>query len=83
MEEPIEVEVNSITTTNSQKLYLNNQDAKKIKGKRVALVDDVISTSIGSSIYAFTLFLEQHIHLDLKHEKFHKLMVFPLPQQLR
>ena len=44
MEEPIEVEVNSITTTNSQKLYLNNQDAKKIKGKRVALVDDVIST---------------------------------------
>ena len=36
MEEPIEVEVNSITTTNSQKLYLNNQDANKIKGKRVA-----------------------------------------------
>ena len=44
MEEPIEVEVNSITTTNSQKLYLNNQDANKIKGKRVALIDDVIST---------------------------------------
>ena len=50
MEEPIEVEVNSITTTNSQKLYLNNQDAKKIKGKRVALVDDVIST--GQSLKA-------------------------------
>ena len=45
MEEPIEVEVNSITTTNSQKLYLNNQDANKIKGKRVALIDDVISTA--------------------------------------
>ena len=50
MEEPIEVEVNSITTTNSQKLYLNNQDANKIKGKRVALIDDVIST--GQSLKA-------------------------------
>ena len=50
MEEPIEVEINSITTTNSQKLYLNNQDAKKIKGKRIALVDDVIST--GQSLKA-------------------------------
>ena len=50
MEEPIEVEVNSITTTNSQKLYLNNQDANKIKGKKVALIDDVIST--GQSLKA-------------------------------
>ncbi|WP_339066277.1 phosphoribosyltransferase family protein [Fusobacterium animalis] len=57
MEEPIEVEVNSITTTNSQKLYLNNQDAKKVKGKRVALVDDVIST--GQSLKALERLVEK------------------------
>ena len=57
MEEPIEVEVNSITTTNSQKLYLNNKDAKKIKGKRVALVDDVIST--GQSLKALERLVEK------------------------
>ena len=57
MEEPIEFEVNSITTTNSQKLYLNNQDAKKIKGKRVALVDDVIST--GQSLKALERLVEK------------------------
>lgn len=57
MEEPIEVEVNSITTTNSQKLYLNNQDARKIKGKRVALVDDVIST--GQSLKALERLVEK------------------------
>ena len=57
MEEPIEVEVNSITTTNSQKLYLNNQDAKKIKGKRVALVEDVIST--GQSLKALERLVEK------------------------
>ena len=57
MEEPIEVEVNSITTTNSQKLYLNNQDANKIKGKRVALIDDVIST--GHSLKALERLVEK------------------------
>ena len=57
MEESIEVEVNSITTTNSQKLYLNNRDAKKIKGKRIALVDDVIST--GQSLKAFERLVEK------------------------
>lgn len=50
MENPIEVTVNSITTSNPQKLYLNNEDAKKIKGKRIALIDDVIST--GQSLKA-------------------------------
>ena len=57
MEEPIEIEVNSITTTNFQKLYLNNQDAKKIKGKKVALVDDVIST--GQSLKALEGLVEK------------------------
>lgn len=57
MEEPIEVEVNSITTTNSQKLYLNNEDAKKIMGKKVALIDDVIST--GQSLKALERLIEK------------------------
>ena len=57
MEESIEVEVNSITTTNSQKLYLNNRDAKKSKGKRIALVDDVIST--GQSLKALERLVEK------------------------
>ena len=57
MEEPIEVEVNSITTTNSQKLYLNNQDANKIKEKKVALIDDVIST--GQSLKALEKLVEK------------------------
>ncbi|MDD7410331.1 phosphoribosyltransferase family protein [Fusobacterium gastrosuis] len=50
MNSPIEVSVNSITTTNIQKLFLNNVDADFIKGKRVALIDDVIST--GQSLKA-------------------------------
>ena len=57
MEEAIEVELHSITTTNSQKLYLNNQDANKIKGKRVALIDDVIST--GQSLKALERLVEK------------------------
>lgn len=50
MNSPIEVSVNSITTTNIQKLFLNNVDADFIKGKKVALIDDVIST--GQSLKA-------------------------------
>lgn len=50
MYSPIEVSVNSITTTNIQKLFLNNVDADFMKGKRVALIDDVIST--GQSLKA-------------------------------
>ena len=44
MKDVIEAEVNSITTTNPQKMYLNGEDAEKIKDKNIALVDDVIST---------------------------------------
>ena len=40
----IEVSVNSITTHGEQKLYLGEDDVEKIKGKRVLIVDDVIST---------------------------------------
>jgi adenine phosphoribosyltransferase len=44
MKNVIEVTVNSITTANEQKLYLGEDEAKILKGKRVLIVDDVIST---------------------------------------
>ena len=50
MSDVIEVEVNSITTHGQQKLYLGSEDAGKLKGKRVLIVDDVIST--GESLAA-------------------------------
>ena len=45
-----EAEVKSITTAQSQKLYMDGSDADKMKGKRIIIVDDVIST--GESLCA-------------------------------
>ena len=45
-----EVVVKSITTENVQKLYLDKADADLMKGKRIRIVDDVIST--GESLRA-------------------------------
>ena len=45
-----EVTVHSITTKGEQNLYLDAADAAQMKGKRVLLVDDVIST--GESLRA-------------------------------
>lgn len=50
MPDPISVEVRSITTLSVQKLYIGSDDVEKLKGKRVLIVDDVIST--GESIEA-------------------------------
>lgn len=50
MRNPIEVNVKSITTENEQKLYLGEGDANFIRGKRVLIVDDVVST--GQSLEA-------------------------------
>jgi adenine phosphoribosyltransferase len=50
MRNPLEVSVNSITTKNEQKLYFGDNDVEFLKGKRVLIVDDVIST--GNSIKA-------------------------------
>ena len=44
------VEVKSITTAAVQKLYLDGADAAMMKGKRILIVDDVIST--GESLRA-------------------------------
>ena len=45
-----QVDVRSITTAKDQMLYLDTAEAAMMNGKRVLLVDDVIST--GESIYA-------------------------------
>lgn len=50
MTDPITVTVRSITTAQEQKLYLSSEKAEMISGKRVLLVDDVIST--GESLIA-------------------------------
>jgi len=44
------VEVKSITTAAVQKLYLSGEDAELMRGKRILIVDDVIST--GESLRA-------------------------------
>ena len=44
------VEVKSITTAATQHLYLDKADAEMMKGKRILIVDDVIST--GESLRA-------------------------------
>ena len=52
-----EVAVNSITTAKEQKLYLDTADAEMMKGKRILLVDDVIST--GESLRALEVLVEK------------------------
>lgn len=44
MQDGIKVTVQSITTKNIQTLYLSAHDANLMKGKKIAIVDDVIST---------------------------------------
>jgi adenine phosphoribosyltransferase len=44
MQDGIEVAVKSITTGDVQHLYLSQHDVNLIKGKKVGIVDDVIST---------------------------------------
>ncbi len=45
MQDGIEVEIeSSITTGQPQKLYLSRHDVELIKGKKVGIVDDVVST---------------------------------------
>lgn len=50
MRAPISVKVRSITTNHVQELYLGKEDVGKISGKKVLLVDDVISS--GDSLIA-------------------------------
>lgn len=50
MTDPISVQVKSITTAAVQTLYLSQEDVARLKGKRVLILDDVIST--GESLAA-------------------------------
>lgn len=50
MENVLSVEVKSITTDHIQHLYLGDNEVSKIRGKKVLIIDDVIST--GESLAA-------------------------------
>ena len=52
-----EASVRSITTAKEQKLYLDTADAEIMKGKRILIVDDVIST--GESLKAIENLVEK------------------------
>ena len=56
MPNPIHVSVRSITTLRQQDLFLGADECEAIRGKRILLVDDVIST--GESLHA----LEELVH---------------------
>ena len=57
MRDVIRYEVKSITTVARQALYLDGYDAEYMKGKRVLIVDDVIST--GESLAALRGIVEE------------------------
>ena len=57
MRDIFSVTVNSITTAKEQKLYLDGADAALMKGKRILIVDDVIST--GESLKALEALAEK------------------------
>ncbi len=56
MKDVIKCEVQSITTSARQTLYIDGADAEYMKGKRVLIVDDVIST--GESLHSLEKLVE-------------------------
>ena len=57
MSNPIVTEVHSITTDKIQTLCLDAEDVERIRGAKIAIVDDVIST--GSSLAALEYLVEK------------------------
>ena len=57
MQQPLTTAVKSITTAQAQTLVLDGADAAALQGKKVILVDDVIST--GESLKAAESLLQQ------------------------
>ena len=57
MQQPLTTTVKSITTAQAQTLVLDGADAAALQGKKVILVDDVIST--GESLKAAESLLQQ------------------------
>ena len=56
MRDILDVSVRSITTAKEQHLYLDGEDAAMMKGRRILVVDDVIST--GESLTAIERLVE-------------------------
>jgi adenine phosphoribosyltransferase len=57
MKDVVKCETQSITTAAKQTLYIDGDDAEYMKGKRVLIVDDVIST--GGSLLSLENLVEQ------------------------
>lgn len=57
MTNPLSVDVQSITTAGAQTLVLDGPDAWRVQGKRVVIVDDVVST--GGTIQALREILSE------------------------
>ena len=57
MPDPISVDDQSITTLSLQRLYLGSDDAALIRGRKILIVDDVIST--GGSLKAMEKLVEK------------------------
>ncbi len=57
MQDPVSVNVRSISTDKEQTLFLDSLEGEKLTGKRVVILDDVIST--GESLLAVEKLLEK------------------------
>ncbi len=57
MQNPVSVNVRSITTDKLQTLFIDSLEGEKLRGKRVIILDDVIST--GESLLAVNKLVEQ------------------------
>ena len=57
MQSPVSVNVRSITTDKEQTLFMDSFEGEQLRGKRVVILDDVIST--GESLLAVRKLLEQ------------------------
>ena len=57
MKDPVSAHVRSITTDKMQTVYLDGNEGEKLRGKRVLIVDDVIST--GESLLAVHALVEK------------------------
>lgn len=57
MQSPVSVNVRSITTDKEQTLYMDSLEGEQLRGKKVIILDDVIST--GESLAAVEKLLEQ------------------------
>ena len=57
MQDGIQTSIKSITTGDVQNLYLSKHDADLIRGKKVAIVDDVVST--GGSLHGMETVIKQ------------------------